>query len=48
MDSVVLAAKLDRGGPKMCKRARELKVPPPSLAEEDIQAIVRFLNGNDD
>jgi len=44
LDSVVLAAKLERGGPKMCKRARDLKVPAPALAEEDIQEIVRFLN----
>ncbi|SPF55179.1 conserved hypothetical protein [Candidatus Sulfopaludibacter sp. SbA4] len=44
LDSVILAAKLERGGPKMCKRARNLKVPAPVLAEEDIREIVRFLN----
>jgi len=48
LDSVILAAKLERDGPRMCKRARDLKVPAPALAEEDIREIVRFLNSTEE
>ena len=45
LNSVMLAAKLERHGPAMRKRARELRLPFPSLAEADIRDVVQFLNG---
>lgn len=48
LDSVILAAKLERNGPKMSRRARGLRMPPPVLAEEDIDDLVRFLNTVED
>jgi hypothetical protein len=44
IDSVVLAARLEKGGVKMSRRAKDLKVPRPSLAEEELSELVRFLN----
>ena len=44
IDGVVLAARLETSGPRMARRAREMKIPGPSLAEEDIDVLVRFLN----
>ena len=44
IDTVVLAAKLEHGAPRMYQRAKGLKVPVPSLAEEDLGDLVRFLN----
>ncbi len=44
IDSVMLAARLERGGPKMRRRAKELKVPEPSLAEDELTDLIRFLN----
>ena len=43
-NSVTLAAKLGKDGKKMCQRARDLKVPPPSLAESDIRTLLAYLN----
>jgi hypothetical protein len=47
LNSVVLAARLERVGPEMRKRARGLKVPAPSLQEDDIRDVVQFLNAVD-
>jgi len=44
VDSVVLAAKLTKSETKMSQRARNLKVAAPSVAEDDISGLVRFLN----
>jgi Cytochrome c len=44
IDGVVLAARLETSGPRMARRAKEMKIPGPSLAEEDIDVLVRFLN----
>ena len=48
VDSVVLAARLERNGPTMCRRAREEKLPAPSLGEEQIADLVRYLNAPPD
>ena len=47
LNSVVLAAKLERNGPAMRKRAKDLKVPVPSLEESDIRDVVQFLNAGE-
>jgi hypothetical protein len=44
LNTVVLAAKLARGEKKMCQRAHDLNLPAPSLAEEELQDLVSFLN----
>jgi cytochrome c553 len=42
--AVILAAKLAKSGTKMCRRARDLKVAAPSVAEEDLPDLVSFFN----
>jgi hypothetical protein len=42
---VVLAAKLAKNQDKMLQRSRNLKVAPPSVAEDQISGLARFLNG---
>ncbi|HUI56426.1 MAG TPA: cytochrome c [Bryobacteraceae bacterium] len=44
LNSVVLAAKLGKGEKNMCRRAHDLNLPAPSLAEEDLENLVSFLN----
>jgi len=44
LNSVVLAAKLGKGEKNMCQRAHDLKLPAPSLAEDDLEDLVSFLN----
>jgi len=39
-----LATRIGIDGRAMCRRADQLKVVPPSLAQEDIADLVRFLN----
>jgi cytochrome c553 len=43
-NSVVLAAKLTKNQDKMYQRARNLKVAAPSLGEDEITDVVKFLN----
>jgi mono/diheme cytochrome c family protein len=45
VDSVVLAARLERDAPEMYRRARGVKVPAPSVDEDDLADLVLFLNG---
>ena len=45
LNPVALAAKLAKSEHKMCTRARGMKLPPPSLDENEIDDLVRFLNG---
>jgi hypothetical protein len=45
LNSVILAAKLAKNEDKMCRLARDMKLEPPSLDENQISDLVRFLNG---
>ena len=45
LNPVVLAAKLAKSEQKMSQRARNMKLPPPSLDEDEVSEVVRFLNG---
>jgi len=47
LNPIVLAAKLAKSEDNMCRRARDMKLVPPSLDENDISDLVRFLNGLD-
>jgi hypothetical protein len=42
---VVLAAKLAKNQEKMLLRSRNLKLAPPSVTEDQISGLARFLNG---
>lgn len=44
LNSVTLAAKLAKNQTTMLQRARSLKVTPPSVAEEELSGLVRYLN----
>jgi hypothetical protein len=44
LNSVLLAAKLTKSQDKMCRRARNLKVAPPWVAEDEISGLASFLN----
>jgi cytochrome c553 len=44
LNSAMLAAKLTKSQDKMCQRARRLKVPLPSVGEDELPDLVRFLN----
>ncbi|MEI9971509.1 MAG: c-type cytochrome [Ignavibacteriota bacterium] len=44
LNSIVLFAKLAKNQDKMCQRARALKVARPSIGEDEITQLVRFLN----
>jgi hypothetical protein len=44
LSSIVLAAKITKSKEKMFQRAKSLKVSSPSLAEEELDDLVRFLN----
>ena len=44
LNAIMLAAKLAKSQPKMCQRARNLNVAPPSISEDDLPDLVRFLS----
>lgn len=44
LNTVILAAKLAKNQDSMWQRARSLKVAPPSVAEDEISGLVRYLN----
>lgn len=44
LNPVILAAKLAKSEHKMCLRARDMKLAPPSLDEGEISELIRFLN----
>lgn len=45
LNPIVLSAKLAKHQNKMYRRARNLRLPAPSLEENEITELVRFLNG---
>ena len=44
VSAVVLAAQLGIDSAAMCRRAKQLKLPPLSFSADDLQDLVRFLN----
>jgi len=45
LNPITLVAKLAKSQDKMCRRAHSMKVASPSLGEDEISDLVRFLNG---
>ena len=44
LDTVVLATRMERVAPAMIRRARNLKLPAPTVPEGDLPELVRLLN----